>query len=150
MHITQKSAAVVTSTVPTVSLADPGAQQTSGGRSTAESTTHREACPTWCTDRDLRCGCDGDHWSESGQVIATLGRRDSVAAIHSLDVCVHFDREWHWEGRLESEMDQQPCVLLHGVGAGGSLDAGARMTAGEARVLAALLLESAAALEGQR
>jgi len=38
MHITQKSAAVVTSTVPTVSLADPGSGQTSGGRSTAKST----------------------------------------------------------------------------------------------------------------
>lgn len=101
MHITQKSAAVVTSTVPTVSLADPGARQTSGGRNTAKSTTHREACPTWCIDRDLRCGCDGDHWSESGQV-------NPVTAINSLDVFLHQDRECHWQGRHEAEMDAEP------------------------------------------
>jgi len=115
MHITQKSSAVVTSTVPTVNLADPGSGRASTVVDTAVSTRQLGACPTWCTDRALRCSCDGDHWSESGQVIPTLGRRESVATSDSLDVCVHFDREWHWEGRPESEMDQQPCVLLHGV-----------------------------------
>lgn len=141
MHITQKSAAVVTYTVPTVSLADPGAWQPSGGRSTAESTTHREACPTWCIDRDLRCGCDGDHWSDSGQV-------NSVTAINSLDVFLHQDRECHWQGRHEAEMDAEPHVLLRVYGAGGALDRDARMTAGEARNLAGLLMDAAGTLDG--
>lgn len=100
----------------------------------------REQCPTWCTDRDQPGGCDGMHWTAGDGVLPTLGRIDDPLAGKILCVYLHQDRE-----------DAEPHVLLNVFGgAGGALDCDARMAAGEARVLAALLIDAAAALEDQR
>lgn len=57
MHITQKSSGVVTSTVPTVNLADPGSGQTPGGRKPlfaypdsdqGPTVTMYGSCADWC------------------------------------------------------------------------------------------------------
>lgn len=107
-----------------------------------------EVCPTWCTDRDQSGGCDGMHWTAGDGVVPTLGRIDHPAAVEILSVYLHQDREWVGLDRDPDEMDVEPHVLLHVLGAGGALDSDARMTADEARQLARLLMAAAADLDG--
>ncbi len=109
----------------------------------------RGRCPDWCRDRNRLEGCDGAHWNAGDSITATQGRDGTVPAISTLGVYVHYDREWHYRGRRETEMDQEPHVLLHCMSPDASVDTDARMTADEARSLAGLLLDAASVLDGR-
>lgn len=112
---------------------------------TIEQALH-EPCPSWCDNRGD--DCDGNHWSQSGYVSASLNPGAGVVHVDQLGVAAHFDREWHYKGRPENRMDQEPHVYLHAFSSNGEIDSDARMTAGEARRLAQLLLDAAALLDG--
>jgi len=84
-------------------------------------------------------------------VSASLNPTDASGLhVDQIGVAAHFDRESHYKGRTESQMDQEPHVYLHAFSSNGEIDSDARMTAGEARRLAQLLLATAALLDGRR